>query len=312
LTNGKPNNGEYDSDQLGSNPTLRRSEGEEQQEIRRNPTEQFQEGNKEPLPRDVELFIADVRELFREIKKFTIFFRNKGNSNGALVAATIMLVVVGFFQLLIIGLELSPIRKSADSSARQLEMLDRPWLKEELTSASDFRSQKGGAMDLAVTIKVDNVGHSVATDVSPDGRLIAIKDADFIDGPRRQVTELCKKMSERWENVKTTDPSIWNNSIFPDDSHTFIPLDVFLWPKDIDSNSLDGGAQLGKSIFPVFIGCIEYHFPTSSRPHHTGFVYFLTHTDIPSLPDPTRAFFSVSTTVPKDNIVLTKSAQVAD
>jgi hypothetical protein len=201
-------------------------------------------------------------------------------------------------------------KESADTASRQLEMVDRPWIKEALRSVSDFSTQNG-TITWGVSISANNVGHSVATEVFPDARLIAIRGADFIDFPRKQVTELCEKMTQRFKQLKT-DPELWNNSIFPDDHHDFIPFTTLLLPQEIAASSLDGGSGLGKSVFPVLIGCIEYHYPTSPHAHHTGFVYVLSHTDDPSLAEPTRTFFSVGRTVPKDKIVLRQIGQVAD
>ncbi len=62
----------------------------------------------------------------------------------------------------------------------------------------------------------------------------------------------------------------------------------------------------------MLIGCIEYHYPTSEKPHFTWFVYFLSHNDERTLPAPTQDFFSIGKTVPKDSMVLRKSGQYAD
>jgi hypothetical protein len=306
----EPNNDERDPRQecFPASPSSPETTKDDRAKQKNNQSGSSQE---EPFPLSVPDFVLGVREFFREIKRFLMFVRHSKNTNAALVVLTLCLVIFTLLQAVFVSLQIGPLKQSANTAARQLEMQDRPWLKEEVKSAFDFRPQNG-AIGWAVTIKANNVGHSVATDVFPDARLIAIQDADLIDGPRRQVTQLCRDMIKRSENMKAHDPDLWNNSIFPDDSHRFIPFNVTLWPTDIAGKSFDGGVTLGKSVFPVLIGCIEYHYPTSGKAHHTGFVYVLSHNDDAALQESTRVFFSIEKTVPKDNVVLTKSAQMAD
>jgi hypothetical protein len=201
-------------------------------------------------------------------------------------------------------------KESADTASRQLEMEDRPWLKDTVRSGSDFIFQNNNTtVSWAVLVRAENVGHSVATAIYPEAKLITIRGADCLDGPRHQVTQLCDNLSKRFEAVKS-DPSVWGNSVFPGDS-TEIPLNVFLGPSDIGSTSIDGGRGLGKSIFPMLIGCVEYHYATSEKPHFTGFVYVLSHTDDPAVPTAAQVFFSIGKNVPKADIMFTKSAQYA-
>lgn len=201
--------------------------------------------------------------------------------------------------------------KSAEYSHRQLEMIDRPWIKDNVQSASEFLFQNGG-ISWAVTLNAANVGKSVATEIYPDAKLIAIRGADFLDGPRQQVSELCNSLSLKFQDVKKTYPSIWNSSIFPGDTLP-LPRGVILWAKDINADvSFDGGAQLGKSVNPMLIGCIVYHYGNSDTAHHTGFVYVLSHNEEPSTPESARVFFSIGKTLPKDSIVLRKFGEFAD
>jgi hypothetical protein len=200
------------------------------------------------------------------------------------------------------------IQKQSTTASRQLEMADRPWLKDEIKSASDFTFQNGTAV-WAISIKSQNIGHSVATETFSEVRMIAIHNADMLDGPRKKVTEICESMPKRFEYVKAI-PGLWNNSIFPNDSHETV-ANVILSPKDI-GDTLDGGNSLGKSMIPVLVGCLEYRYPTSDKPHHTGFVYVLSHNENPSIAEAGRTFFSVGQNIAKDNVVLRKFGQVAD
>jgi hypothetical protein len=200
-------------------------------------------------------------------------------------------------------------KRSAETASKQLEMADRPWIKDTVRSAFDFTAQNG-AFSWAVTSRAENVGHSVATAIYPQAKLIAIQGADFIDGPRRKARELCDEVSARFERVKS-DPVVWSNAIFPGDWSEFVANTVLL-PSEIKTGALDGGANLGQSFSPMLIGCIEYHYATSEKPHKTWFVYTLAHKDDPTLQQPTRVFFSVGKTIRNADIVLIKADQFAD
>lgn len=227
--------------------------------------------------------------------------------------ATFAAEIAGLIALIIYAYLTYDIRsanqRAADTASRQLEMQDRPWLKDTVTPASDLLANNG-AFSWAVQVRLDNVGHSVATGIFPRTELIAPKGADFIDGPRKRVTELCKDASQRAANIKK-DPALWNGSIFPGDAAVYMEGPI-LFPKDINSAIIDGGATLGKSVPIMLVGCVVYDFPTALGSHETGFVYLVSHADDPSLPQPSQVFFSVVKTIPKDKIILKKDAQFAN
>ena len=200
-------------------------------------------------------------------------------------------------------------QESADTASRQLEMMDRPWIKEEVSPAANLMADRG-AFSWGVTIRIDNAGHSVATNVYPRTELIAPKGADFIDGPRRRVMELCKDASQRAVNLKK-DPMLWDTSVYPGDPVESNQSPI-LWPKDVEVATVDGGEKLGESVPLMLLGCIAYDYPTASKFHETGFVYLIVHNDDMSIPEPTRIFFSVSKTIPKDKLVMIKKGQVAN
>jgi hypothetical protein len=198
---------------------------------------------------------------------------------------------------------------AANTASRQLEMMDRPWIKETVSPAANLLADKG-AFSWAVTIKIDNVGHSVATNIYPRTELIAPKDADFIDGPRKRVIELCEDASQRAGNLKK-DPLLWDTSIFPGDPVNSIQSPI-LFPNQEQPAIINGGEKLGKSVPLMLVGCIAYDYPTASKFHETGFVYLLAHDDDVRIPGASRVFFSVEKTVPKEKIKMIKQGQVAN
>lgn len=202
-------------------------------------------------------------------------------------------------------------KKSADAAYRQLEMTDRPWIKDTVTSGEDFRFDHDVVM-WSVNIRAENIGHSVATGIFPWAKLIAIdvtKD-NPIDGPRRQVKELCDSIDQKFEKLKN-DPAMWGTSAFPTYWLEF-PFGIYLTPAQVNTSHINGGASLGNSIYPELIECVAYRYPSSDRPHHAGSVYVLSHSDDPNIQEAGRVFFSIGTNIPKDKMVLLKAAQYVD
>jgi hypothetical protein len=208
------------------------------------------------------------------------------------------------------ALQLIEMKKTTDTASRQLEMIDRPWIEDNVISAWDMGWQDGSYLGWAVTVKAENVGHSVATGLFPRTKLIAI-NGDFIDYPRREAKTMCDDADARFENMKS-DPTAWATSVFPGKTMVFPGQNVYLMPAEVEKNSLDGGADLGKSIQPMLVGCIAYRYPSSEHAHHTWFVYVLSHSDKATLPQPTRVFFGIGKNIPTDKIILLKTGQFAD
>ncbi|MGO9863057.1 MAG: hypothetical protein ACLPLR_05560 [Terriglobales bacterium] len=194
---------------------------------------------------------------------------------------------------------------------RQLEMTDRPWIKDSVLSAFEMGWQHGSYLGWAVTVRTENIGHSVATGIFPEVKLITIEGADFIDYPRREAQKVCDEVSVRFEKIKG-DPSAWAASVFPGEARDFPGYNVYLRPSEVEKKSFDGGTNLGKSIMPMLVGCIVYHYPSSEHAHHTGFVYLLSHSDGHDLAEPTGTFFGIGKNIPKDKVTLIKVGQFVD
>jgi hypothetical protein len=196
-------------------------------------------------------------------------------------------------------------------ASRQLEMTDRPWIKDNVLSAFEMGWQHGSYLGWAVTVRTENVGHSVATGIFPEVKLIAIKGADFIDYPRREAKKVCDDVDGRFEKVKS-DPIAWATSVFPSEARDFGGHNVYLLPSEVEAKSFDGGSNLGESIMPMLVGCIVYHYPSSEHAHHTGFIYLLSHNDNPALAESSTVFFGIGKNISKDNVVLKQVGQFAD
>jgi hypothetical protein len=227
----------------------------------------------------------------------------------AAVIVAIGLLLVNWFQGCQTKKAAMAAKSAAETASRQLEMADRPWVKDTVRSASDFMFNYGG-FSWGVIIRAENVGRSVATAIFPQTKLIAVHGADLIDGPRQKAYELCDEVFARFERVKNN-PSVWGIAIFPGDCAD-IPTSPILWQSQIKDATFDGGGGLSQCVTPMLIGCIEYHNATSEKPHKTWFVYTLIHNDDPALPIAARGFFSLGKTIPNANMVLIKDSQFAD
>lgn len=212
--------------------------------------------------------------------------------------------------LLAVGLYTCFTYKLMTATQGMLEGSDRPWIKDTVVSAFEMGWQNGSYLGWDVTVRTENIGRSVATGIFPETKLIAIKGADFIDYPRREAKKVCDAADAHFDKIKD-DPTAWANSAFPETWLEF-PQGVHLLESEVEKNSFDGGANLGKSIHPMLVGCILYHYPSSEHAHHTGFVYVLSHSDDPALAEATRAFFGIGRNIPKEKVVLLKVGQFAD
>jgi hypothetical protein len=160
--------------------------------------------------------------------------------------------------------------QSAKAASRQLEMIDRPWLKEIVRPNADFLYNDGG-FSWAINVQLQNVGHSVATGAFVAGKLIAanIQNADLVDGPANAMNKFCDTIASE----SPINPRRWGVSVFPGDIDSVLGLSPILFPNDIKGNVVDGGKTLGRSIFPILIGCVDYQYSASSIRHQTRFIY---------------------------------------
>ena len=218
------------------------------------------------------------------------------------------LLVVNIFAMCAAKSAANAAKSAADTASRQLEMIDRPWIKISVRSWVDFTFQNGN-ISWGVVVRTQNIGHSVATAIYPRAKLI-VASTYSIDEPRMQAEKFCAEVTHTFESVKNN-PSVWGDSIFPGDYLEF-PANLVVIPSDVKNASFDGGSSLGNSLIPMLIGCVEYHYPSSDKPHRTQFVYGLSHIDDPAVPEAARVFFSIGKTIPRDKMQLFEQSVFAD
>jgi len=188
---------------------------------------------------------------------------------------------------------------TADAAYRQLETLDRPWLKEGIVSNFAFTFDSRGSVSWSVLITVTNVGHSVATGVSAPAILIAPQIGGYFQEPLTKLTEFCDEVANT-----PTNPAKYGVSIFPGD-HVDIPASPVFLSKDVNRVSFDD--QGSRAIEAMLIGCVDYQFPTSNKRHPTRFIYDVFDKSKPPGP---KVFITVGKTLPKDQVGLFRHVAV--
>lgn len=202
-------------------------------------------------------------------------------------------------------------KKSTQTASRQLEMIDRPWIKVDLKPWVDFSFQNGNA-SWGVELITTNVGHSVASAIYPRARLLALPIGDVIDGPRNAAEQLCAEVARLFESVRKY-PVVWEDSIFPQGGPITYPQNIIVIPSEIEKQSFDGGPKVGRGVTLAVVGCVEYHYASSDKPHRTGVAYLLSHNEDPAIPEAARVFFSIGgKTISKDKMQLTEVTTFAN
>jgi hypothetical protein len=180
----------------------------------------------------------------------------------------------------------------------QFELTDRPWIKVEPQVASPITFTGEGSLNVSATFVLDNVGHSVATDVTVQANVFA---------PKRGKEELTEPLERQKKLCEKVEPNPLTITLFPGD----VKQPSGSWQisrQDIEANIMPSqpGEILhppGRRILPVFLyGCVDYRFSTLPKHHQTGFIYSIVRTDpkYPSVP----FVIIVDQTLPVSNIGL--------
>lgn len=213
-----------------------------------------------------------------------------------------------------VGVEAS--KSVASTSARQLEITDRPWLRVSLSiTRLDFMmfARSGHAMQTAVDESVaewpthavnfrtqatlTNSGHSVANNVHIRVRILLVGPAEegSPDGSLNgAAAAVCSSTSAGSRGGKT---------IFPnDDVREYVHDSSMIRPEDIHEPALP--LFKAPSIHLAVAGCITYTFANSLLPHKTWFTYRIARAN-PRKRDAMRAFdFDLGSTPPTNSLSL--------
>ena len=182
----------------------------------------------------------------------------------------------------------------------QLAITDRPWVKGEPQAWSPVTFPNNGDLSINVTFALDNVGHSVATDVTIyAGAFVPNWDGNqHFKQPLERQRELCGKVQ----------PSPLTLTLFPGDTKQF-NVGLGISKKEIESNIVPPPPGMnnppnppGKRTDPVLFGCVDYQFSNLPGHHQTGFIYNIVRTD-PKTPN-VPYLIIVGDTLPSANVSL--------
>lgn len=210
-------------------------------------------------------FIALVREVFREIKKFTIFIRNQRNTSAALVVLTFFLALFTSTQSVFTGLQIKPLRDSAaaaksaaETAAREVEVSERPWIVIDNVRVPSNQTLIVGKSIVITTIGMDvkNIGHSPATNVTAHLilRLSGGPEGDIVKG----ICEGAIPPADGFGDI-----------IFPDKIGPPASYPINLSKEDVGKF---WDAPPTNRILAV-AGCVDYRSPISREYYYTGFLY---------------------------------------
>jgi hypothetical protein len=123
--------------------------------------EERDRSEREPLPSE---FITGVREVVAEITRFVVFIRDGRNTNAALVVLTLLVAIAAFIQATINGMQLRPLKQSANAAQVASETqkysfdMERRKAEDQEEAICILRSDGVAALDQLAYIRVINSG----------------------------------------------------------------------------------------------------------------------------------------------------------
>jgi hypothetical protein len=181
-------------------------------------------------------------------------------------------------------------------SQRQLEAVERPWLK--VTFAPGPVTFKDGGMQFGVYPHLSNVGHSVATGaIVPIKIFLASNGNDVFKEPLKRQKELCDPLAIQPISKERDEKRI---AVFQDTTDSSLFLGEGFSKAEIDSAPTANTNFKIKHLVPIIVGCVDYQYGTSTRHHQTRFIYEVFRAD----PRPNTSI-EVGQDLPADSVVLT-------
>jgi hypothetical protein len=146
----------------------------------------------------------------------------------------------------------------------QLEAYDRPWITGSIVFKEPITFEPGGTVEMWVYPVIKNVGKSVAIDISPTCKLIAIPRGhpDFLSFVTEQMQAVPRDPAQR--NV---------GALFPGDTNDRTMNRVRVSSEEIATGSFTHGGATRLSL--VCICAIFYRFANSTTDHVTRFAYHI-------------------------------------
>jgi hypothetical protein len=215
--------------------------------------------------------------------------RKKSKSaDWARAALTLIIAGAAFWSAFIFNSQLRAIRK-------HFEVTDRPWIQAEPKVESPIMFHDNGDLSMSVTFVLNNIGHSVATDVTVYAGALVPKSegVEHFRQPLERQAELCGKV----------DPYAMTITLFPNETKEF-NVGFRVSHEEIEANLAPPSAMpdlpTAKRTNPILFGCVDYQFSSLPKHHQTGFIYSVVGTN-PKNPN-VPYFIVVGETLPAANI----------
>jgi hypothetical protein len=159
--------------------------------------------------------------------------------------------------------------RSANTAAKQLELIDRPWISVAFTpdAALVFRNNQ---IQSSLRVHFKNVGHAVATDV-----FVSVKEF-LTNDPFREVLpqqdRACDGAAIRKKGADTL-----GMTLFPNTEDNSLWIGVGIPMSEIMANLTDTHLtpDFHDKVFgPIYlVGCVDYQYAASPIHHQTRFAY---------------------------------------
>jgi type II secretory pathway pseudopilin PulG len=181
------------------------------------------------------------------------------------VSAAVILAILTYFTFKKVSSQANSAQKQADSAQKQvrimqkqLEAAERSWIKLVECKPTELYFWRGSA-GINIQATIQNVGHSVATNVHVGIMIVLPKWGNgWMEPLPKAQKEICDTMTKSQDDA----------TVFVNDSLT----------KSIGSSigiSADGVNVIegSRDIMPLFAGCIDYQDSVSAEHHQTSFIY---------------------------------------
>lgn len=182
--------------------------------------------------------------------------------NGGITAlATVAIVVLTIFYV-------KYSKHQWETMQQQLEWSERPWIRAEIGVTGNLTFDEKGDAHLQVMGTAKNVGHSVATGVTINAKLIAVPPEDYFTEPLSIQERMCDQIA-----AASFDARKRGFTLFPDDVTGQPNMDMTLTKAEIERARIPFEGHAGKNFMPMVVGCADYQFSTAAKHHQTRFIY---------------------------------------
>jgi len=172
---------------------------------------------------------------------------------------------VGILTLGILGIYTQINYWLLQTTQRQLEMSERPWIRPDIFLAGPLTFDKNG-MHVILSVGVKNIGHSVALKVWPTVSVVALQI-----GSEAEI----RNAEKRWGCPARSEGPAWGTTIFPDQLVPANIYDTMMTPEQIEAGKIKWAKPGSKVLSPYVLACIEYRAVFSDADYQTAYIYRL-------------------------------------